>query len=399
MKSDAKRKEAQTGKRPINFAVIGCGMFARAQHIPNIVNSPKAHLTACCAATQATLDLCLREYHPDKVSTDWREVVRDPDVEAICLSTTEKLRIPIIEAAAELGKPVYCEKPIAREIVEMYRIRDIVHQSGIKFCVGHNRRGSPAMNEAHRIWSRHMANPQPCPWRFDREGELRPRLAEDGTPSISVRINDDWYSWKAWVFDKEQAPHGLLLFETTHFTDVCNWFMNDQAVEVCAMESGMLNHSFTIRYRNGGLATIAIGSNGTFGYPKELYECMGHGGYLAIDHMVELRTAGIMGAPERLTFPMVNDRHPQLGQEGGISGWLAKRRANCADALRAGDNSLVVGAEADKGHLQMVEAFVDEIRGERGEVCGVDRTIEATRIAFAAVLSANQHRFVAIDEV
>ncbi len=55
---------------------------------------------------------------------------------------------------------------------------------------------------------------------------------------MSVRINDDWYSWKAWVFDKTQAPHGAMLFEMTHFTDMCNWFLKAEPEYVTAMESG-----------------------------------------------------------------------------------------------------------------------------------------------------------------
>ena len=75
-----------------------------------------------------------------------------------------------------------------------------------------------------------------------------------------------------------------------------------------------------------------IGSNGTFGYCKELYEFMGNGAYLAVDHMLEVRTAGIKALRPRTTYPMLRDRHPQIGLEGGVSGWLAKKRAACEEA-------------------------------------------------------------------
>ncbi len=61
-----------------------------------------------------------------------------------------------------------------------------------------------------------------------------------------------------------------MLFEMTHFTDVCNWFLAEAPVEVTAVESSMLNEAIIIRYSNGSLATIVMGSNGTFGYCKEL---------------------------------------------------------------------------------------------------------------------------------
>ena len=149
------------------------------------------------------------------------------------LATTERLRLPVIAACAEQGKPIYVEKPLATTLKEATQIQQLVNESGIPFCVGHNRRAAPAMIDAHRIFRHHMQNPQSAPWRYDREGPRdRPQLPDDGAASMSVRINDDWFSWKSWVFDKQQAPEGPMLFEMTHFTDICNWFLASQPVEV-----------------------------------------------------------------------------------------------------------------------------------------------------------------------
>jgi len=281
----------------------------------------------------------------------------------------------------------------------MYEIRKVVHAAGVPFCVGHNRRSSPAMIDAQRIFRHHMTNPTPSPWRWRREGENSPQLPDDGVPSVSVRINDDWYSWKAWVFDKTQAPHGPMLFEMTHFTDLCNWFIDDEPVEVTAVETGMLNASVIVRYRGGALATIAIASNGTFAYCKELYEFMGNGGYLAVDHMLEVCAAGIEDVPPKTIYPMVQDRHPQIGTEGGVSGWLAKKRAACAEAVEKNDPLLQFTAEPDKGHAHALDRFVDQISGKGPEVCGVDAAVLATRVAFAAIRSARERRPVLLSEL
>lgn len=384
--------------RPLRFAVIGCGAVARAQHIPNIAASPRMQLHTCIDLDDTVLAECRDRFGAKHTGKVWQAAVNDPEVDAICLATTEKLRLPVIAAAAAVGKPVYVEKPLATSLDEMRRIQQVVHASGIPFCVGHNRRASPAMLEARRIFRAHMEHPQPCPWRWQREADL-PALPEDGVPSVSVRINDDWHSWKGWVFDKTQAPHGPMLFEMTHFTDVCNWFLADEPIEVTAVAAGMLNEAVIVRYRSGALATIVLGNNGTFGYAKELYEFMGNGAYLAIDHMVEVRTAGITGAPDRIVFPMIQDRHPQIGVEGGISGWLAKKRAACDEAAAAGDPLLQFTAEPDKGHAHALERFVDEIFGLGPEVCGVDASVLATEVAFAAIRSAHERRPVALTEV
>ncbi len=384
--------------RKLNFAVIGCGALARQQHIPNIAKSSRANLYACCDLSDAALAECRDKYGVPVISKDWKETILDPQVDAVCLATTEKLRKPVIEFAAQNGKPVYVEKPLASNLPEMYDIQKIVHKYGIPFCVGHNRRCSPAMIEAHDIFRRQMQENKQCNWRWDREKD-RPALDSNGKASINVRINDDWYSWKSWVFDKTQAPHGPMLFEMTHFTDICNWFLEAEPEEVVAMETGMLNHAIIIKYKTGEIASLNLCANGTFGYPKELYEAMGNGAIVVVDHMCEVRTAGIPGVPASIKYPFLNDRHPEIGTEGGIAGWIAKKNAACSEAAAANDQTLQFTAEPNKGHAIAIDLFTEQINGERDEVCGVDSAVMATRIAFAAVKSAAENRIVKISEV
>ena len=383
----------------MRFAVVGCGALARSQHIPNIAASAKTTLQVCCDVSDESLRECREKFGARRTTKDFRDAVSDPEVEAICLATTEKLRLPVIEAAAAAGKPIYVEKPLARSLEEIYQIQDLVHRARIPMCVGHNRRSSPAMMEGRRIFRAHMTDPKPNPWRWEREGPDRPAMPDDGVAGMSVRINDDWYSWKKWVFDKEQAPHGPMLFEMTHFTDMCNWLLDAEPLEVIALETGVFNHGVIIRYRTGEMASIFMASNGSFGYPKELYEMMGNGGVVAIDHMVEIRTAGIADAPPRLTFPMLGDKDPAVGTEGGIAGWLAKKRHAAEQAVATGDPMRQFTAEPDKGHLHQIERFVDEIRGTGEPVCGVDDAVLATRVAFAAIKSAHERRAVRLEEV
>jgi len=382
---------------PLNFAVVGCGTLARMQHVPNIANSRKAVLHTCCDLDDDALVECRDRFGAMRITKDYTEAIADPEVQAICLATTEKVRLPVIQAAAEAHKGVYCEKPLARTLDEMRRIRKVVHESGIPFCIGHNRRSSPAMIEAHRIFRGHMENPAPCPWRFDRPG--RPNLPQDGVAGMSVRINDDWHTWKNWVFDPQQAPYGPMIFEMTHFTDLCNWFLAAEPEEVAAVESGMLNHGVVIRYKTGEMATISMCANGTFGYPKELYELFGNGGAVVIDHMLEVRTAGIEGQAPRITYPIIGDRHPGVGDEGGLFGWLAKKRAVCKEIVDKDDPSLIFAINPDKGHAHAIDRFVDEILGRGPVVCGVDDAVLATEIAFAAVKAARERRVVRLDEL
>ena len=390
-------------KKPLIVAVIGCGMLARAQHIPNILACADTRLHTCCDLDEGVLR-ALRSQHPGlKTTTDFRSAVADSEVDLLVVATTEHFRIPIYEAAIAARKPVLTEKPVAATLPEARQVRDMVVAAGIPFCVGHNRRCSPAMAEARAIFRRHMTQPQPCSWRFRRPGweEVRDVVGgEENLPAVSIRINDDWMSWKAVHLQGDNAEYGLLLSEMTHFADLARWFVDAEPKRVGVLSSGVLNHATVIEFEGGGIASIFMSGNGTFGYPKELLEAFGHGGAIIVDHMLEVRTAGIAEAPARKTYPFLNDRYPQVGSQGGLAGWLEKKQAAREESLRAGNADWISVAEPDKGHARMLGAFMEEIRGLRSApVSPVADAVQAVEICAAAIRSFREKRFVDIAEV
>jgi len=382
------------------FAVIGCGLMARGTHLPNLLKVEEAVLETCCDLSEENLAACA-PFSPRKTSTDFREVAADPDVDVLLVATTERFRLPIVEAAAAAGKAVYVEKPMADTLENALAIERIVTESGIPFCVGHNRRCSPAMMEARELFVSQMRSPEPCPWRFEREGSEALDIGPNpGAPVISIRINDDWKSWKPVHLESELNRRvGLVLSEGTHFADLANWFLDSEPLTVYCAGYGVLNHTFIIRYANGGMATIAVAATGSFGYPKELLEAMGNAAIVAVDHMLEVRTAGIAGAPAVKRYPLASDRLPKVGTEGGLHGWLAKKRAACEEAARLGDPMLQFGCEPDKGHLRMLREFIGEIRGQRGPVSPAISAVLATRVCLAAARSLMEERVVAVSEI
>jgi predicted dehydrogenase len=385
-----------------NVAVIGCGLLARAKHIPNINRCPQTRLHTCCDIQESTLAALLKQYPGIRTTTKFEEAIADPEVDVIVIATTEHFRVPLVEAAAKAGKPVLMEKPLASTLEDALKIQDIVTESGIAFCVAHNRRCSPAMVQAHKIFRNHMERENACPWRYRREGwEQTAKIVqkEGHLAALSIRINDDWWSWKPVHLQGINAEVGLLLSEMTHFADVACWFLKAEPDVICAQGSGVLNHAVSIKFKTGEIASIVMGSNGTFGYPKELMEVTGNGGILVVDHMLEVRTAGIEGAPRRKVFPMLDDRHPDVGEEGGVSGWIRKKQAACEEASEYRDASRQFTAEPDKGHAHILRAFLQEIRGEREPVSPIQPAITAMKICLAAIRSIREQRFVALSEI
>ena len=96
---------------------------------------------------------------------------------------------------------------------------------------------------------------------------------------------------------------------------------------------------------------------------------------------------------------MHKDRHPGSGCEGGLHGWLEKKRVACEEAARLGDPMAQFTAEPDKGHQSMLREFIREIRGERGPVCSSRDAVLATRICLAAAKSLMEERIIRISEI
>ena len=217
-------------------------------------------------------------------------------------------------------------------------------------------------------------------------------LPEDGVPSVSVRINDDWYSWKGWVFDKTHAPHGPMLFEMTHFTDICNWFLADEPLEVTAsgnMGCSMRPSSF--EYRSGALATIvdlaatepsATAKNFTSSWAMALISPS-----ITCWKFARRESKAFLQRP-LIPWCRIDIRRSARKAESPAGSPRSVPRARRPRQRTI--PALQFTAEPDKGHAHALERFVDQITGQGPEVCGVDASVLATRVAFAAIASARR---------
>ena len=89
-----------------------------------------------------------------RVYEDYRDVIADGDVEIVSLLTHPTLREPVVRAAAEAGKPLLTEKPLAPNVEECERIVAIAEDAGIPFAVSQNYRWHPGNFYARHIVER-----------------------------------------------------------------------------------------------------------------------------------------------------------------------------------------------------------------------------------------------------
>ena len=78
-------------------------------------------------------------------TTDWQDVVADPEVDAIAVATPNNSHLEIVEAAAAAGKHVLCEKPVGLSPAQTAAAAAAIEAGGITFMVGYNYRCIPAL--------------------------------------------------------------------------------------------------------------------------------------------------------------------------------------------------------------------------------------------------------------
>ncbi|MWC27902.1 Gfo/Idh/MocA family protein [Paenibacillus sp. MMS18-CY102] len=127
---------------PIKIGVIGTGSIS-SLHLQAYSNNKQAKLAAICDINQERAKQTAKQYGVDKTYFDYRELLADPDIDAVSICTRNDTHAPISIAALEAGKHVLIEKPLARNVEEALAIQEAARRSGRILQVGFVRRYDP----------------------------------------------------------------------------------------------------------------------------------------------------------------------------------------------------------------------------------------------------------------
>lgn len=142
---------------------VGVGMFGYAfmgkahtnayKKIPYMMYPPVAipRLVAVAGRNEEGVREATLRYGYEKYYLDWREMLRDPDVQLFDNGGPNDQHAEPSIAAAEAGKHILCEKPLARSREEARTMLDAVNKAGVKHMVGFNYRFVPAIRQAYDL--------------------------------------------------------------------------------------------------------------------------------------------------------------------------------------------------------------------------------------------------------
>jgi predicted dehydrogenase len=147
--------EAAEGSIPtIGVGMLGYAFMGKAHSnafktLPYMIYPPPAipRLAAIAGRDQAATAAAARRFGYEKSYADWRQMVEDPDVQLLDNGGPNALHAEPSIYAAQLGKHVLCEKPLARTPEEAKTMLDAVNKAGIKHMVAFNYRFVPAVRQ------------------------------------------------------------------------------------------------------------------------------------------------------------------------------------------------------------------------------------------------------------
>jgi predicted dehydrogenase len=131
-----------TKKSPLSVALLGGG-FGRYYHIPGLLAEPgRFKLTRFCDQDAATLKAVTEDERLKGIigSSDYREALNDPAIDAVIISLPHHLHEPVAIAAAESGKHILVDKPIARTMEEANRMIAAAEKHGVTLMTAFNQR-------------------------------------------------------------------------------------------------------------------------------------------------------------------------------------------------------------------------------------------------------------------
>ena len=187
----------------IRWGLIGCGDIARKRVAPALRDSSLCELIAVSRARAELAESFANEFGARRWCADWHDLLMDYEIDAIYIATPVHLHAEQAIAAAERGKHVLCEKPMALNVAECDRIIDACRSNDVKLGVAYYRHFYPAVRRVKELIN---------------SGEL-------GVPVV-VQVNAfEWFdpepsSERAWLLEQELSGGGPMFDFGCHRIEV-----------------------------------------------------------------------------------------------------------------------------------------------------------------------------------
>jgi predicted dehydrogenase len=214
-------------KKPLNIGMIGYGFMGKAHtnayatvgNFFELEHEPV--LKALCARNAEKAQEFADNWGYESVETDWRALIARDDIDAVDICVPNNLHKEISIAAAEAGKMILCEKPIAMDVAEGEAMCEAVEKAGVNNMVWYNYRRVPAVTFAKNIIDS---------GNLGRIFHYRANFLQDWTISEDLPQGGE----ALWRLDADAAGSGVTGDLLAHCIDTAIW-LNGGIKDVSAM--------------------------------------------------------------------------------------------------------------------------------------------------------------------
>jgi predicted dehydrogenase len=283
--------------KPLKVGLVGAGGVSRA-HLPAYREFPeRVRLTAICDVREEAARQCASEMGIDAVYTDIEQMLTRADIDAVDICTTHSLHAPLTIAAAEAGKHVLVEKPMACSMAECRAMVEAAEKAEITLMVGQMQRFNPHFRGVRRIIE---------------QGELGPIRA---IRIDAMQNGPEALRHNSWLLDGTYAGGGILISVAVHKIDLVRFLVGDikRVSGICKVAHPAFTNQAedyavaVLEFENGAIGDV-FGTYSGFRQPwAEMLMIFGDDGVVNVLPNYHERAPVVMASRQR-TSPLVEFR-------------------------------------------------------------------------------------------
>jgi predicted dehydrogenase len=202
--------------KPIRTAIFGTGFIGRV-HLDALRRLEGVEIAAIADPNLEVAQRLGASFSIPTIVADYRDVLREPAIDAVHICTPNALHFPMAKEALEAGKHVACEKPLATTAEDARALVGLAAQKALRNCVCHNLRYYPMVQQLRRM----------------REaGELGEILSVQGAYSQDWLLYDTDWNWR--IESKTGGVSRCMADIGSHWFDMAEHVTGLRVTELCA---------------------------------------------------------------------------------------------------------------------------------------------------------------------
>lgn len=246
----------------LNLALIGAGRIGKVHAQAIMTAIPGATITAVADYHAAAAQSLAAQYGVPLATDDHMQAIQQGGVDAVIIASSTDTHAPFIIDAAKAGKHIFCEKPIAADLVKIDQALVAVEEAGVKLQIGFNRRFDPTFARIKQaIMTGEIGKPH-----------LLHIISRDPSPPPIeyVKVSGGLF-FDMTIHDFDMAR---FLFGEVESVYAVGGVLVDEAIgEAGDIDTAIL----TLQFANGALGTIDNSRQAVYGYDQRV-EAFGSAG-------------------------------------------------------------------------------------------------------------------------